>query len=471
MTSPIEFTAISRPVNSLFLLVLLLAVGVSALLDGALYLPLAFIGGAFLWWTYQKPEVWLFFAILFHAVFLQRTEGISAGEILFGLYFFGFLAFWFVSRILFRSANLVTEPAGAWLLVFLVISVLSLGVGLLNRAVLTLWFREILTTSVLFLFFPALDILKTDRGKKGVIAALFILSAGLALYNVTMYTSTALAAEFSGGLIGKRQPGSVHFFFSMVVLTSALLIHSVGSLRFRVLVVGVLALNGAALTATFTRGFWIGTMISIFVLFLLAEPRKKIAMMFGSAGVILVGAIVLLSFGGAVGEVVISSIFSRFLSSGEAFQDISFTNRIAESVAIIDAILRSPLLGSGYGTSFRYFNLIYGTTSETWYSHNGYLFLIFKVGLVGATAFLGFYAIIMWRGLRLALFSPHGSSRAFVHAAWAVLISMLVVTVTSNVFIEREALLLICLAAAFLTNVSRAHAENSLHLSSNQTAP
>jgi O-antigen ligase len=268
-----------------------------------------------------------------------------------------------------------------------------------------------------------------------------------------MYTSSALVAEIYGGLLGRRQPGSVHFFFAMVVLSASVWVHGLGNAKYRYAAGLVFLVNAAALAATFTRGFWIAAVIAIVLLFLLAEGRKKLTLLFWSMVVVVGGVTGAVVVFGGFGQAAIMSLFARFVSSGEALQDVSFTNRIAESAAILDAIFGSPFIGHGFGTSFRFFNLLVNTTVETWYAHNGYLFLLFKVGLIGTTAFFGFYATVLWRGFVLARIVPPGSAkRAFVHGSWAVLASLLVVTVTSNVFIEREPLLLIALAGAFLMN-------------------
>lgn len=446
--------SIRRPLNLIFLSFLLLIVAVTVLQDVTVFLPVVLVGVAFISWSYRNPEWWLFSTILLHAIFLQRTQEISAWELFYGLYFFGFLGYWFVDRILIRGKSFITEQADAWLFSFLVVCLLSFLVALLENAVMFLWVREFLAVSTLFLFFPAREILKTDRGLKIAMAALLILTAGLASYNIMMYGSTTLAQEYYGELIGRRQPASVHFFFAMVVLAASVWIHGLGNRNYRALTIFTLIISTVALIATFTRGFWVGTAISLLLLFFLAEPRKKFAIAIGSTIMLCLGTGGLLIFWGDVGGAVLSSVVSRFLSVGEALKDISFTNRIAESLAVVDAIINSPILGHGFGSSFRYHDFFKQSTYETWYSHNGYLFLLFKVGLIGVAAFIGFYGIIVTRGYRLARSVPAGDWRCpFVHGTWAILVSMMVVTLTSNVFIEKEPLLLISLGAAFLANV------------------
>lgn len=458
-----SISSLSRATNLLFLTFLLLSVAIAAAKDVAVFMPVVLIGAGFVFWSYRNPALWLFSVILMHAIFLWRTEEISPPEIFFGIYFYGFFVYWLIDRVFIKGQALVTDRAGAWLLAFLAVSLTSIAVGLLNNVVPGLWFRELLTTSVLFAFFPAREILKRESGMIAVVVSLVLLSVGLAVYNLTMYTSSALAAELYGGLLGRRQPGSVHFFFVMVVLSASAWVHGAGNSKYRIATAAVFLINTAGLAATFTRGFWIAAVIALAILFLLAEGRKKLSMLSWGAIAAFVGVAGLFLIFGGLGKAAVLSLFARFVSSGEALQDVSFTNRIAESVAIMDAIIGSPFIGHGYGTSFRYFNLIVNTTVESWYAHNGYLFLLFKVGLIGTAAFLGFYATLLWRGLLLTRLVPAGSAaRAFIHGSWAILTSLLVVTTTSNVFIEREPLLLTALAGAFLmneyeANVARKH--------------
>jgi O-antigen ligase len=242
------------------------------------------------------------------------------------------------------------------------------------------------------------------------------------------------------------------------VVTLSLWIHRFHERRFPPLTLLAFVLTATALIATFSRGFWIGTIVALFFLFLLLDRSKKILVLAGALGLLITVVGVLWLFAGDLGQAIVSTIGSRFLSSGKALEDVSFANRLVESAAAFDAILKSPILGHGLGSSIHYFSLLNELTVESWYLHNGYLFLLFKVGFFGTLLFLGFYGSVLLRGLKAARATKGNSELSPVlRGTWAALASFVIVTITSNVFIERESLLLISLGSAFLMNMHDEH--------------
>jgi O-antigen ligase len=129
--------------------------------------------------------------------------------------------------------------------------------------------------------------------------------------------------------------------------------------------------------------------------------------------------------------------------------DVSVTNRLVESREAIKKILEQPIIGYGVGSEFARFNIIDHATTVTLYMHNGYLFLLYKTGIIGFIPYMAFLLIVIWTGIRLSFDAALDDvQRGLVRAFAAILPAMLVVNTTSNVFIQKQALLVLAFGTA-----------------------
>ncbi|HTY59510.1 MAG TPA: O-antigen ligase family protein, partial [Bacteroidota bacterium] len=196
---------------------------------------------------------------------------------------------------------------------------------------------------------------------------------------------------------------------------------------------------------------WIAAAFGFFLLFIVAEPRARARFVVAVTVMLGLASTAVLMFIGGVGGSVLTAMFSRLTSAGSALTDKSVTNRFAESQVLIDLIPQSPVVGHGVGTPCSFYNIIDDVTVQTGYAHNGYLFLLYKVGIVGTIALLGFFLAQIAAAVRI---SRTGVGESFVvpvaRGVGAVLAAMLLVTATSNVFIQKQSLEIIIIGTAFL---------------------
>lgn len=93
------------------------------------------------------------------------------------------------------------------------------------------------------------------------------------------------------------------------------------------------------------------------------------------------------------------------------------------------------------GAEFSFFNPITYGTLTTWYVHNGYLFLLYKFGAVGAFLYLSFYIYILVRTARHAAHVVDEKIKTLLWSLFCVMSSMLVVNLTSPQFYDRVSIL------------------------------
>ena len=416
--------------------------------------PVAILYLIFVRWSFNRPVVAVSVIVLAHLAILEKSEGITPAEILFGLYFFGYLSYWGACKLI-RRQPILTSPPDYFLLLFLLLCCFSVAIGLFDNASLFKGFREVLTVFSLLLYFPARDAMKMYRHRRIVLGAFLLMVMVFAFKNLLNWSVGAAAATYLWELLGSRTPANAHFFFALSVVSMALIIHA-RKLSIRLCFLITLLISAAALITSFARGFWLGTLAGLVIMFILLDSRGKgRLLLYSFAGALLLGVIVLLS-APALAQSFLAAIISRLASSGNPLEDMSVATRLAESKAVLVSIPVSPIVGHGFGSTFSYYNPLDHMTVETWYAHNGYLFLIFKVGLAGLFLFLGFYisvARIAWRELRR--FTKADPEAGLEQGILATLLAMLLIAVSSNVFIEKQSLLIISLGAAFVLSRSR----------------
>lgn len=439
----------TSPVALALLICLSVSVAALATTEYGWVLPIALLAVPFLWWSCSSAMIAVPLIIVLNLHLLEPSEGISIVEVAFGVYFFGYVGYWFLRRSVFLGEKIARDRADALLLTFLSLCAGSVVVVAVVGGRLVDWLREFLTISHLLLYFPAREVMKTRRGVRVVAAAILVVTGTVAILSLYNYNVATAAAVYLWELVGGRQSFGDHYFFPMTVFALALLTCS-HTMRSHILLGGLFTLYSVSLAITFSRGFWIAAAAGALVLFLLGGGKERWRM--GSIVALSAGAALVLStilLGNLAGPIA-DALAVRLTSAG--LRDLSLLERLGESRAVLDLFLASPVIGHGIGASFMHYDIILKTTTESTFVHNGYLFLLFKVGLVGTAVFLGFFMYVLFQAVSLLRMraSTDWVDTAILRGAIAVLAGMALVTITSNVFVTKQSLLILSLSAAFI---------------------
>lgn len=160
---------------------------------------------------------------------------------------------------------------------------------------------------------------------------------------------------------------------------------------------------GVAILLTYNRSYWVSIFFALSVLMLLTARKnsKRVAAMFLIALIVLgVSGYIFLSAGDKTRDFVLS-VSDRLASlfAGERlFHSSTLEHRRVENQYAWDQIKAHPILGIGLGNSYR--------PGGAWaddqgvYIHNGYLWILLKMGLIGFIPFVWFYGGFLIRGYR-----------------------------------------------------------------------
>ncbi len=404
----------------------------------------AVLGLALYIYILADDERWLLVSIVSHLLlFLRVSAGsgenpaIGIPEIIFSAIFFPGLLLWFAKR-LYAHEIFVKGWEDIILIAFLIYALLGIFVSASQGFSLEKGIREFLLFVPLLFIFPVRKEAEKKNGRTLMIWALLLMSAAVGLVIITRYRLDLLAAKYLWQVVGNRQQKEESLYMSSIIILFAFV---VGNRYSKTILLPLLALEMFALAITFSRGYWITTVLGLLgLLFFLKGQARRRMMRLTVVGVL---------FAAVVGIVVLPQIFGSFLTGlAERLTSISTNaltlhSRLVESEAVLQKVSLSPVIGYGLGSLFSYFDVITHLDIRTWYIHNGYLFLLFKFGIVGFVLFISMYMkrvvtlVRLWQGTSFTDENP------FVSAILLISLMMLFISVTSPQFYDRGSLLIL----------------------------
>lgn len=304
-------------------------------------------------------------------------------------------------------------PVAAYVGIMLVASVLGLVAG---RTEFNLAFREIRVQSYFLLLFVVTNLIREKRqlvwlirgffGVAMLVAAVmiaqFILGDSMPLLPGRVEVLNTEGQSFSG-ITRILPPGQGLVLVGAITLLVVLVFERLQLRTFgRLMQVGMLML---AVIMTFNRNFWVAVGLALVLLFLVTRQGDRGRYLQW----IVLGAIVLSIFLVVVFSVpdmpfanLIGAAFDRFASLFEAdtfqAQDSSFRWRDIEYQYAVPQVLAHPLFGLGMGARYRPFTTLdYTGFDGRAYMHNGHLWIMVKVGLLGYGALAAAAGLFMWR--------------------------------------------------------------------------
>ncbi len=385
--------------------------------------------------------------ILCHVFIIKSTKELSVFEVFTGLLLIYIIVNWIYQTKFADNKILFKTKTEFWLMFFLSTCFFSVIPAVIYSSSLLKWTRELIPFLTLFLFFP-LQAYSKPKHIQFLLIPLFIISFVVSIQNIYLYKTAMSDIKFAWEVLSSRETANEPLLFVSVIL-------SVGFFNYfnkkslKILSIASILLFGISLFLTFTRGYWIATILALSVIYILSNKniKKKLLLQFAIIGFIAVFS--LQFFFSNIGEILVETIVSRFTSVGTALTDVSFQNRIVESKAVLELVKNNPIMGYGLGKTY-IFNPIIPREMPTWYVHNAYLFLWFKLGFLGLASFLIFYFTILIHGFHLSIKNKTNNFTIIINSMNACLISMLLVSITSPQFIQKDSMLIITLFAAII---------------------
>jgi O-Antigen ligase len=219
---------------------------------------------------------------------------------------------------------------------------------------------------------------------------------------------------------GSLQGGLYAFPVAVTMAFAALVSRRVRSAEVRGVLVAIVLLNGMCLLLTYERSFWVATVVGCALAAVRLGPEaRRTGLAWGLAGLL---ALILAL--GAIGE--LQTAGQRLASVSEYGVDNSLEYRQVESRNVVDAIQERPLLGSGLGATITWGKQNVFATQTTPFSHVGYLWLAWKMGVPIAIGLIALLAVAVLRSPR----AEDEDLRVLRAGSQAALLALLLIAVT-----------------------------------------
>jgi hypothetical protein len=203
--------------------------------------------------------------------------------------------------------------------------------------------------------------------------------------DIGVRSSAGFAVTGNGQLHG----GLYAYPIAVIMAATALLTGQAGRGWRRWWIVAVLVTNTVCLLLTYERTFWMTTVLTLaFVVAKCGRGRRlRAAVTIVATGLAVFGLLATVSPGN------LSKIEARVLTLGQAQTDDSVRYRVVETGYVLHKIKARPWLGWGLGDTIywgQFWNQV--PPRAAWFSHNGYLWVIWKIGIIPAALLFGLLA-------------------------------------------------------------------------------
>lgn len=418
-------------------------------------IPLVLLVGIALSVLVRYPLLHLCLVLGGFVIIFNYDEGIQLSEIVFGLYYLGYLTCWFAYYALGDWAKLFKHPVDYAIAFYLIFAAASLALTVIFGGSLFVGANELRACAVLAFYFPVREAARDPRGLRALLATFVFIALVVAARNFLQYI---LALQDVGALweiVQNRHRTNERLV--MMALLGALVFFARYA-RYKAISLLLLAL-AAVFTASImlgrSRTIWLAIGLAMFLVFVLSDRQGRVRLLFfGAAGfstVLLVGLLFLQD----VFLLVLAGLGDRLSTISTAGQrDVSMINRFYEWRTVWSNILVSPLVGHGFGVPYSHFNLLYGITEQKTFVHNAYLGLLYRHGFLGL-GLVGFVvAGTFFRGLRLVRHLPDRVSAAAGLTALASLAALALAGMTEDVLLMTDGLFAVMFPLAVIAGLA-----------------
>lgn len=393
---------------------------------------------------YRNTLLGLAIVILVQIRALHGSKAISVEELAYAGLFFSMFLGWAVRDAPTRAGReMLRSPVSRALIVFLLAALLSIVVTMVMRWPVLWWFRDFVRFSYFLLFFPVASALSSRHGAMVVTLCALAVVLYYGAVAIVSYRSAVTMTRSLWQLKYQRMP--FHEVLSMTGLVFGFGLF----LRTRSRGVAALALVLALLSVlplvvSFTRGYWLATAFACGILLVIFRTCWRRAAAFAFWLLVLIALAAYAAFQGKVVGIVVA-LADRFSTVAAPLRSLSVMERLAETRAVLKEIGGSPIIGQGLGAQVSYMSPVAHRVVTYTYSHNAYLFLLYKLGIVGLVLFLTFFLQGIRRVWQALVASKDDVLGAVMASGLALLVAFIPLSITSPQYYDKSSVFVIAL--------------------------
>ncbi len=390
------------------------------------------------------PKTWIYTVVLSFSIFLiyrGDDDKVAFLEIAIAILIYPGLLLYFLNKILLDRKQLFQNLGDLFLILFFVFLPLNAIIAYLNDVDLYRWLREIAIPSLILLYFPIREYIKTDKDITILLFCALVAAISSIIYLVYHYKETILttanyAYELVFGLGAKIKIN--HTIFTGAYFVSIILFVTRKNLVLRIILFFTSFASLVALIITVSRTFWIVTIIGTIILFIYYGWEERLKFLFFYLVIIVATlSFIIYTFGDNY-KIVTRLIEYRFLTSAQGKKDKSVLGRLAEYPIVLKGIVENPLWGNGFAKKIRFRDPIFVRTTTSHNIHNGFTSLLYRVGIPMSLLYISFFIFYFLRASKLILISKGNYFQPYVLSGFIILIILFISQFTNQQFLFRD---------------------------------
>lgn len=397
----------------------------------------------------KYPKLWLnFVAIFLGTYFVETKKGVSAFDIVSGVFLLGGLLLWLVWIVGFKKARLFKNSADIALLIFFLFIPLNAIIAVINEVPFIEWIREFGAYAMILYFFPIRYYIKDKKDIVNFlicfsIAVLFSVFNQFYFYNKLAVSMAVYAFELERSLKINQSLFTAATIFGIVFT----LYQKKPFLK--ILLLSFTLLSFAALIISFSRTFWVILMAILVIMMFYIDRKSKIQVITATVVIILSIFGIIYSIFQENTELILKVVEKRLSSTTKGRQDESLQARFSEYEKVFDGIKSNPLSGNGMAKQISFFDPITTNTNHTTIIHNGYLWFLFRFGLPASLLIFYFYLYYLFKLEKLARKTENKFYKALYLSFFLSMLLMIIANFTSSQFVYRDGVFVTVIAIAF----------------------
>jgi O-antigen ligase len=421
-------------------------------------LPFVLIGGVAL---LLKSRALIVVSILSSIFVVHNPPGLDPGEVL-------YYALWFLVIGLVIIPYIYKAELGAYTVldkqyvIICLFMLLAICTGILfsGRGVKVIEEAIYFYSGIVF-YFAIRNNLDSPKFRISLVITVSFVFLYVVFRTYLSYRTALVSAVEEWELNYARGAGNENYLLVGTIAVLVVLVHTKKILH-QVGLVLLFVLSIGAVVITLTRSLWVVTILSMGMIFLfLGSNEKKRYIKYFSTALLIVTILAFIYIDLTL--FVLELLAFRFQSLGDGTQDLSLLERIYETQRVWERIMQNPIAGWGFGTQFTKYDVImYRTSTDTSYIHNGYLAIWFKMGIFGLIALLSYCATIYIYAFRVYKRSSNQNYRMFGLIILAYIPSAALMNITSPVLYTYEGSFLLILFGSVLSWYAYNERKNSL---------
>lgn len=399
---------------------------------------------------------WLLCILLIFPTSAYDIQGLQPNEIVFLSLFLSYLLYWFfVFSPTQRNINLINTFDYIYLLFCIWCNLSGFFMGIITNSKFDSQITELIWFQMFWLYYPIKYYVKSLYFFNSLIL-LILASWGIyigisKIYEFQYAVNTAEALwQIAGIRIASVETilavGTIIGFCFCIYYRGTQFLF--GLLTFLISFIGLLI--------TRSRGFWAGAFFGILIFGMLCMPYLKIRLVKNS---LLLTALLLIFINLLAGQYFLlfyKSTLERIQSVQTASKyDISYLSRMPEYEAVEHKVYDNPVLGYGFGQQYTIlYDIILKTSLTKHYTHNIYLHLLYKHGLIGLCLFLAAFLYATFRNIYCLFYIKKDLHKRFILTiSISILLHSFPSWQTNNPFLLRDSILIMIIAFASCSNV------------------